>query len=148
MRIFPSFTYKFTSSLPGLSFLENASTTLNSMGIAVWRNSPRSISFCLSSSRIFRWGPAVDMDILIEGGNGEEYHFRVRFVTYQRIFSLAAPIVALSLLARAFFARELRPLVALPLIPVFGYLYFWGTLPAKIRPLKSFLLSMDTQSGG
>jgi hypothetical protein len=139
--LIPSFTYKFSSSLPDDSYIGGVKRLLSSQGRTCTQSEYGSISFYMKASEIFgRPSPYGILSITVwKVGNGE-HKFTIKFTTYRALFFVGAITLSVIIFVSAFMTGNLIRIISLPFVFLSGHLFFWGIIPAKAPRLKERLL--------
>ena len=139
--LIPSFTYRFSSSLPNDSYINEVKRLLNSKGRTCTQTEYGSISFYMKASEIFgRLSPYGIVSIKVWNVDNGEHKFAAKFNTYRALFFIGAFTLSAIILVSAFMTGSFLRIISLPFVFLSGHLFFWGIIPAKAPRLKKWLL--------
>jgi len=142
---FPSFIYRFSTSLPSNSYIENANKKIKLLGAQIILKQDDCVYFYLRSYRIFRNPIYGKLLINIKKTRKNEHEFSFQFITHKIIFYIIVFSLSWLIIINVLITGEIIEIVAIPCIFFFGHIYFWSMLPSAIRRAKNFLMKLEEE---
>jgi hypothetical protein len=142
---FPSFVYKFATSLPSVSYIEKVAVILESFGAKILAKKSDTVTFYISAHKIQKlsWGKLL---IHIRKSEAGDYNFRIEFVRQKITFYFGVILLSLFILISVIASGSITELFAIPFIFMSGHIYFLG-VPLRITKIKRFLMNLDDGNG-
>ncbi len=142
---FPSFIYRFSSSLPNNSYIENANKEIRLLGAQIISQQDDRVSFYLNSYRIFRNPLYGKLLINIKKTKKNEHKFSLEFITHKIIFYIIVFSLSCFIIINVIVTGEIIKIVAIPCVFFFGHIYFWSMLPSRVQRAKDFLMKLERE---